>query len=185
MPSLNLNFLNLLHDNFRNYNFFIETGTYLGETIFGMEPFFENLITIELSEKYHTLTKSKYHGKKISFMLGDSSNIFQTILPSMDDTCIFFLDGHWSSGDTAKGVKDCPLVEEITHINNLYKNKGIIIIDDVRLFGLHPGNGHNEDWGNITKETLLDILKDRLSEVYYLDSECAKNDRMIIHIKSH
>ena len=57
MPSLNLNFLRLLHDDFSNYPLFIETGTNQGDTIFSMEPYFKNLITIELSEKYYTNTK--------------------------------------------------------------------------------------------------------------------------------
>jgi hypothetical protein len=98
---------------------------------------------------------------------------------------IFFLDGHWSSGDTGKSKKDCPLIEEITHINNLHKNEAIIIIDDCRLFGKSPKTGDcNEDWSEINKDVLISILKPRIQKVYYLDSTSAKNDRMIIHINA-
>ena len=184
MPSLNLNFLRLLHDDFSNYPLFIETGTNQGDTIFSMEPYFKNLITIELSEKYYTNTKNRYKGSKINFILGDSAVVFEKNLGAIEEDAIFFLDGHWSSGDTAKGPKDCPLVEEITHINNLYKNKAIIIVDDFRLFEKGPDKGYNEDWNNIKKDTLLEILGKRLLKVYHLDSECAKDDRLIIHINS-
>ena len=184
MPSLNIDFLRNLHEDYTKYTCFIETGTLLGATIFAMEPHFEKLYTIEFSEKYYTLTKNRYNGNKINFILNDSSIEFGRLLPTITDKCIFFLDGHWSSMDTGRSEKDCPLVEEITHINNLLQNEAIIIIDDVRLFGMSPQTGHNEDWSNINKETLLGILDSRISEVYYLDSECAKNDRLIIHINA-
>ena len=180
MPSLNKDFLKSLQEDYTKYNCFIETGTYNGETTFALEPYFNKLYTIEFSEKYYNNTKNKYHGNKINFILGDSSIVFQTLLPTISDNCIFFLDGHWSSGDTGKSEKDCPLVEEITHINNLFQNEAIIIVDDFRLFGLRL----NEDWSNINKEGLLEILKLRINKVYHLDSECAKNDRLIIHINA-
>jgi hypothetical protein len=180
MPSLNIDFLYLLQDNFNKYNSFIETGTYEGSTIFALEKCFDKLYTIEYSEKYYNNTKNKYNGNKINFILGDSSVVFQTLLPTINDKCIFFLDGHWSSGDTGRSEKDCPLIEEVTHINNLFQNEAIIIVDDFRLFGLKL----NEDWSDINKQKILEILYSRISKVYHLDSECAKNDRLIIHINA-
>lgn len=97
----------------------------------------------------------------------------------------FFLDGHWSGGDTGHSNKDCPLEEEITHINNLYQNDGIIIIDDFRLFGLDKSSGKlGEDWSKITKSNLLSIIQDRINNVYHLDSDICKDDRLVIHINS-
>jgi hypothetical protein len=185
MPGINLHFLNLLKENYRDYPIFIETGTNEGGTTFSVEPHFNTIYTIELSQKYYTNTKSKYNGEKINFLLGDSSDIFKTILPTIHENAIFFLDGHWSSGDTAKGKKDCPLVEEIQSINNLYKHKAIIIVDDFRLFGKGPKSGMlNEDWTEINKQALLDLLCNRITDVYHLDSHIAKNDRIVIHISS-
>jgi hypothetical protein len=64
-------------------------------------------------------------------------------------------------------------------------NVDIIIIDDVRLFGLDKSSGKlDEDWSKINKENLLNILKPRINKVYYLDSEIAKDDRLIVHIHS-
>jgi len=182
MPCINIEFLNLLKENYNSFPIFIETGTHNGETAFAVEPHFHVVYTIELSEKYYNSTKSKYNGNKINFILGDSSIVFEKLLPNIENEAIFFLDGHWSSGDTAKGDKDCPLIEEIQHIQNLYKKKGIIIIDDYRLFGKGPHSGYNEDWTNINKQTILDILSSRTSDIYFLDSSQGKDDRMIIHI---
>ena len=41
-----------------------------------------------------------------------------------------------------------------------------------------------EDWSNINKDSLLNILKLRIKDVYHLDSEYAVNDRLIIHINA-
>jgi len=185
MPSIDISFLNELNDDYTKYPCFIETGTYEGNTTFALEPYFDKIITIEFSEKYYNSTKDKYDGNKINFMLGDSSIVFESLLPAINDSCIFFLDGHWCSGDSGHSEKDCPLYEEITNINNLFKQNAIIIIDDFRLFGLNSSSGLlGEDWSNIKKETLLEILKDRINKVYHLDSSCAKDDRLIIHIDS-
>ena len=184
MPSLDKAFIDILKDDYKKYPCFIETGTLFGGTIFAMEPYFNSLYTIEFSDKYHNETKkNRYTGDKINFVHGDSSIIFETLLPTIKDKCIFFLDGHWSNMDTAKGKKDCPLEEEITHINNLFQEEAIIIIDDFRLFGLDPSSGKlGEDWSKIDKETLLKIISPRISKVYHMDSELAKGDRLIIHI---
>jgi hypothetical protein len=180
MPSIDKFFLEKLHDDYKKYNCLIETGTYNGDTIFCLEPLFDELHTIEFSETHYNKTKNKYQGNKINFILGDSSVVFETLLPTITDKCIFFLDGHWSSGDTGRSTKDCPLEEEITHINNLFQNDAIIIIDDFRLFGLN----RTEDWSKISKRNLLNILHSRIDLIYHLDSEFAKNDRLIIHINA-
>ena len=149
-----------------------------------MEPYFDRLYTVEIAYLYYSSSKNKYNGDKIEFIFGDSSIIFKTLLPTIKDKSIFFLDGHFSSGDTGRSAKDCPLIEEITQINLLFENEAIIIIDDVRLFGKSPKTGLNEDWSEISNEKILDILKPRISKVYYLDSSCAKDDRLIIHINA-
>lgn len=185
MPSLNSDFLSLLQDDFTQYPCFIETGTLEGETIFAMEPHFTKLYTIELSPHYHENTKNSYGGSKITFLPGDSSVVFNDFLPTIDTPAIFFLDGHWCSGDTARGSVDCPLMEEVTHITNLFKQSAIVIIDDARLFGLDESSGQlEENWSAITKEGLLAILGPRIEKVYSIDSECAADDILVVHIRA-
>lgn len=185
MPSLHISDLKLLKDDYSKYPCFIETGTLEGNTILAMDNYFSVLYTIEYSEKYYNYTKNKYNGNKINFILGDSSIVFEELLPHIKNKTIFFLDGHWSGGDTGKSSKDCPLIEEVTSINNLFVNEGIIIIDDFRLFGLNKSSGKlNEDWSEISKDKILNILQDRVTNVYHFDSICSKDDRLVIHIKS-
>ena len=186
MPAITKDFLALLRDNYTKYKSFIETGTYLGDTTFSVEPLFNIIYTIEVKENLYNDVKAKYNGNKINFLLGDSSTVFESLLPTIKEKSIFFLDGHWSAGITGKGVKDCPLIEEITHINNLYKHEGILIIDDCRLFGKGPNNKNYDEcnWEDISKDKLLSILLKRISQVYHLPSEHDVNDRLIIHINA-
>ena len=147
-----------------------------------MEPLFDKVYTIEFSEHYYNRAKGKYHGDKIQFLHGDSGIVLNEILPDIHENTIFFLDGHWSSGDTGRSAKDCPLVEEFTAIRDHFTHSAIIIVDDARLFGRGPKNGNAEDWVDINKARLMSILDSRITDSYFLDSAVAKNDRLIIHI---
>jgi hypothetical protein len=159
MPALSHNFIKELTEKENNaitYKVFIETGTWLGDTILEMEPYFESLYTIEINEKFYNDIISKYTNNKINFLLGASEDKLVEILPSLIDNSIFFLDGHWSAGDTGRGAKDVPLYDELTAIDKYFLPNAIIIIDDVRLFGKGP-NHNNElcNWEEINEEKLL------------------------------
>lgn len=183
MPSLDKNFLLSLKKDYNNYPNFIETGTYLGKTIFAMEPLFKKLFTVEIQPHFYKNAKMSYKGNKIEFFLGDSSDELKKICKSAFGKSIIFLDGHYSSGNTGKGKKDCPLYEELDAIVTLHKDEAIVIIDDVRLFGTGPRKKNGtEDWEQISKEKVLEVVKDRLTNHYYLPSEIYQDDRMILDL---
>lgn len=185
MPALDHKFLLSLRADAKEYDNFVETGTYMGETIFAMEPFFKSLYTIEISDEYHTNTKKRYNGDKIKFILGNSSEKLMQLIPNLKGTAIFFLDGHWSGGNTGRGDKDCPLMEELNAIYNNFMNRAILIIDDVRLFGRGPNrDGYKCDWEDINVDKILKMLDNRITNKYYLPSTMNDKDRLIVHLKN-
>lgn len=184
MPSIDIHFLQKLKDDYHTYPNFIETGTYLGDTIREMEDYFISLHTIEINKDLYEKVVTEYKGKKIKFYWGDSSIVLQEMLPKINGKSIIFLDGHWSAGITGRGQKDCPLYEELTNIIQHHKEEAIIIIDDVRLFGKGPSKGNEQcNWEDINIENIIQITESRLTKQYFLHSNLSENDRLIIHIK--
>ncbi len=168
------NILQLSNKNKNDYDYFVETGTYMGETILRYVNDFKKLYTIELSETlYNDFNEKNYDRNKLKSILGDSSKKLKEVIDDINGNTIFFLDGHFSSCGTAKGDKDVPLYEEIKLINDNFKYESIIIIDDLRLFG----SNITEDWSDITVEKILDIISERV------DFHSEVGDRLIIKIK--
>jgi hypothetical protein len=185
MPSIDLNFLKKIKGDYTSYENFVETGTFMGQTILHVEQYFKKLYTIEIKKEFYERVKSNYSGNKIEFLLGDSSIVLRDLTKKIEGNSIIFLDGHWSAGSTGKGKKDCPLYEEILFINLNHKDEAIIIVDDVRLFGMGPNNKEKYDicnWEDINVEKILKIVSSRMTNHYFLPSELDKDDRLIIHL---
>ncbi len=118
---------------------FIETGTYHGDTPYVLRNCFETLYTIELSPELFAVAKTKLQPfSNIKQLLGDSSTILGELLPTIKTPCMLWLDGHYSGGVTAKGNKECPLLEELAHVWRHPIKQHVILLDDVRHFGIKP-----------------------------------------------
>ena len=74
--------------------------------------------------------------------------------------------------------------KELESIIEKFKHEAIIIINDFRLFGRCPKKGTGaEDWEDISKDKVIEIVKSRLEKEYHCPSKHASNDRLILHIK--
>lgn len=118
---------------------FIETGTYKGDMIYALKNDFEQLITVELSEQYHQKAVEKFRNDKhINLLFGDSGILMPKIIKDIKVKTLFWLDGHFSSGNTAQGELDCPIFGELDAIfSSPFKH--VLLIDDARYF-----NGTND-----------------------------------------
>lgn len=118
-----------------NYSSFVETGTFLGDMIEAQMNNFNQLYSIELSEPLYLKAKKRFEGlPKVEILNGDSGTVLVSLAKELTMPSIFWLDGHYSGGFTAKGDKDCPIIEELDAIFNGGQLKHIILIDDARLF---------------------------------------------------
>lgn len=160
---------------------FVETGTYYGETTENVKSMFEKIYTMELKEEFANAAALKFQNDKhITIVQGDSGENMSKICSIIDKPTFFWLDGHWSGGNTARGEKDVPLLEELKAINDLCNQWCIIAIDDARLFGTKS----NEDWSNITRENILKIVEKRVFDCRFFPSTLFSEDRMVITLSS-
>ena len=56
------------------------------------------------------------------------------IVNKLSEPAIFWLDGHYSAGMTAKGDKECPIYEELEAIFAGKNLNHVLLIDDARCF---------------------------------------------------
>jgi hypothetical protein len=113
----------------------VETGTYLGDMVTAQRKYFEKIYSIELGmDLWQNANKRFAKYSKIMILQGDSSIVLQNIVSQLNQSALFWLDGHYSGGITAKGNKICPVYEELKAILNSKVDKNIILIDDARLF---------------------------------------------------
>lgn len=122
-------------DNSR-FKVLIESGTYMGEMVEAQRKYFTKIISIELSQTLFENAKNrlcKY--KNIEILFGDSGELIKNIVANLDESAIFWLDGHYSAGNTAKGKIETPIINELEAILQS-KIEHIILIDDARLFGV-------------------------------------------------
>jgi hypothetical protein len=117
------------------YNILVETGTYRGDMIFYQHRNFRKLYSVELDEKLYRDAKKRFKNcSNVSIIHGDSGKVLKEITDQLNEPAIFWLDGHYSSGETALGEQETPIFDELRTIFNT-KADHAILIDDARLFG--------------------------------------------------
>ena len=146
------------HQTIRDYaeqlklRIFVETGTYFGDTVAAVMSSFDKLYSIELSRDIYEIARKRFvKMDKVTIIHGDSGVEIEKVLNWLDQPALFWLDSHFSGGVTAKGVKDTPIIEEMTQILSSKIEGHVIIIDDAHSFGTVP------DYPSI--EELIDFIK--------------------------
>jgi len=118
----------------KGLNTLIETGTYLGDMVEAMRKDFEKVYSIELSRELFLKAQKRFdNSPNVTILQGDSGEILETIVRDLKAPALFWLDGHYSAGFTAKGNKETPIVEELKTIADS-KLPHVVLIDDARCF---------------------------------------------------
>jgi hypothetical protein len=136
----------------------VETGTYYGDMIQAMKDDFCQIYSIELSPELYRNAKKRFEGNKaITLIQGDSGIELGKILAVLNQPALFWLDGHYSAGVTAKGTKDTPIYEELTHILDAPERRHVILIDDARCFESDPAYPSIEELKNFIRSKNADV----------------------------
>ena len=116
------------------YEIFIETGTYRGETTKAVAGKFKTVHTIELSKNLASTAEKSFKKTHPHVVVhqGASEDKLQNILAKIDKPAIFWLDAHYSAGNTARGKVDTPIMQEIQIIFDHKIKNHVVLIDDMR-----------------------------------------------------
>ncbi len=113
---------------------FIETGTFLGDMVAAVTNDFERIYSMEFSEDLFNRAAKKFEGHHhVTILHGESSQIMPDLLRHIDVPCLFWLDGHYSSGDSEKGKREATILKELKQIFNHPIKNHVILIDDAHL----------------------------------------------------
>lgn len=167
-----------------DFNTFVETGTFMGDTAHMASRLFKKVYTIEIYEPLYLEACKRFSNTNVEVIFGDSIETIPSILNDTLDDAVFWLDGHNSGPGTGVGRVDFPLINECILIDNLYHAKeALILVDDVRLFG----NGHSSQ----IDDSLLTLTIDKVLQTFtkrkivkhcLYPSSLATNDRLAILI---
>jgi hypothetical protein len=113
----------------------IETGTYRGEMVEAIKTTFDRIYSIELDSTLYETAKQRFSkSRNITIIEGDSGRVLPKLLKSIKSPCLFWLDAHYSSGITARGDLDTPIMKELHCILNHSIKKHVMLIDDACCF---------------------------------------------------
>jgi hypothetical protein len=123
-----------------NLKYFIETGTHLGDTLAYIASNDSiQAVSIELDERYFSAAEDRFAVyKNVKVLHGDSGELIPDVISKLKGPALFWLDGHYSGGDTGKGSFDTPVSAELSAILKSPITGHVVLIDDSRCFdGTH------------------------------------------------
>lgn len=119
---------------------FVETGTFMGDTVETQIPHFDTIYSIELSTELHKRAKDRFKAKrdKVKLIHGDAAAEIAALLPKLDAPALFWLDGHFSPNHgaipTAQGEMDTPIMYELGALFRwAHVTRSVLLIDDARF----------------------------------------------------
>lgn len=117
----------------------VETGTLHGDMVAAMQKEFKKIISIELADQFYQKACERFQGvPNVELIHGDSGQKLPEVVAKLEGRTLFWLDGHYSGGDTACGENDTPINEELRAIFQLGQPDHIVLVDDARCFGTDP-----------------------------------------------
>ena len=115
----------------------VETGTCIGDMAWALRKNFELIYSVELDPALHQRAAARLaRYPHITLFCGDSGSVLNPILTGLPEApCVFWLDAHYSGGNTARGDGDTPVLKELRAVLRRRAPSDTVLIDDARLFG--------------------------------------------------
>ena len=146
------------------FEVFVETGTYKGDSIERVKPYFNRFYSVELSEDYYNISKNRFaNDSLVQIIHGDAVDFLARLMSDIrGKSVLYWLDSHWCDAQATEGkTSQCTLLDELKAIDTLNKDS-VVLIDDARLFLSPPGVPHDHSQWPDLKE-IISILYEKSS----------------------
>ena len=190
MPSLEKNLidtcLDKINKTYQDFPVFIESGTWMGDTTRLASSLFEKVYTIEIDVPLYNRAEALFKEvSNTSVMYGDTIDILSTILRLEPRNSLFWLDCHNSGPGTSVGKIDFPVLQECSIIDKHFTgNLGLVLIDDVRLFGVGHSVQIDDSLITLTIDKILNTFENKeIIDYWLMPSVLDPTDRLVIYIK--
>lgn len=156
---------------------FVETGTWTGDTTQkALDLGFKEIRTVELSNDLFNKAVNRFkNNSNVKLYNGSSDQKIHEMIGDINDQILFWLDAHYSGGDTALGKEISPLYKELDIIAKHPRKDHIILIDDIR--DVHNG------YMRVTLDGLIQRIKliNSQYKVYFVEGHTV-NDILVAKI---
>lgn len=163
---------------YQNIKYFVETGTYRGDSTLLAAKHFHHVYTTEIHEGLHNEAKQRADREgitNITFLLGDSVKLIGDVARQTCESSCYFIDSHISGSESGwNGTQRVPIFEELTQILQHQHGPSVFIIDDARLW-----QGKTWDWQHISDQGIVDFFT---KKGYQVLSFYTKDDRFYVYI---
>lgn len=143
---------------------FFETGTYHGAGVINaINSGFFQIYSVELDDLLYKENVDRFKlNSNVNIIHGDSSVVLYDSIKNINESIFFWLDGHYSGGETAQSSRlleyEFPILYELEQINRHNIKTHIILIDDLRLF---PKDDDQDKQYNYS----IEIIKNKILEI--------------------
>ena len=166
------------YEHYREIEYFVETGTYKGDTVISLSNHFKELYTMEIVPELFNSSKNRADKagiENIRFLQGDSVQLLSNLPEHINKGAVFFLDAHQSGQDTSNNGMHVPLLEELDVILRRNLDPSLFVFDDTRFWKNHEKSAW--DWEQVCIGTILTKF---LNAGFGIYSAFEKNDRFFV-----
>ena len=159
----------------RGERVFYESGTYNGDGITdALSAGFTQIHSYEIAKNWHDYSKARFlDDARVNLHFAPSQSMD---LSNLNERAVFWLDGHYSFGDTSYHETVCPVLEELEIIKKHHVKTHTILVDDMRLFG-------TREFADITLQDVGSMIKsiNPLYEFTFMDGY-VENDILVARV---
>jgi len=143
----------------------IETGSHIGTGIEqALAAGFKEVRSIDAGEKQYRYCLDKFkNNPKVKLWKGDSAYILKDMISDLITPVTFWLDGHYSAGDTCKCEHEHPLMFELEQIAAHSVKNHLILIDDWRDY-----NRLESDIRRLAKQIYDDPCYTKVGDIFVI-----------------